>query len=59
MRSCKEITKLISLSHERELTFFERTELKFHLFICKSCREFNKNLETLRKTFKEFNQPNR
>lgn len=54
MRSCKEVAKLISISQEEKLTFGQRAELKFHLFMCKHCKHFSKNVNTLRSALRGF-----
>ena len=56
MRSCQEVARLVSLSQEQELTFGQKLELKFHMMMCKPCRDFSLNIKTLRKTLKRFNE---
>ncbi len=38
--SCEEATLKISKSHHQKLTFSEKQRLKFHMAICKPCRDF-------------------
>jgi hypothetical protein len=40
MFSCKKAARLLSESHDRALTFWERLRLGFHLVICRTCRRF-------------------
>ncbi|SHE61457.1 Putative zinc-finger [Microbulbifer donghaiensis] len=54
MKNCREVTRLLSESQERELTLAERTSLKFHLAMCSGCRNFGKHLGTLRKIARSY-----
>ena len=45
--SCKEATRLISVSSERKLTLKERLELKIHLSVCSLCVNFSKQIKYL------------
>ncbi|SDZ81615.1 zf-HC2 domain-containing protein [Microbulbifer marinus] len=54
MRNCRETTRLLSESQERELTLSERTSLKFHLAMCSACRNFGKQLGTLRQIARSY-----
>lgn len=56
MRNCREITRLLSESQERELTLAERASLKVHLAMCSGCRNFDKHLGTLRKVARSYAQ---
>ena len=49
MRSCKEITQLISDSLERKLTWSEATELRLHKWVCVYCRRFQRNILALQR----------
>ena len=49
--NCKQASKVISQSLERKLTLSERLALKFLLFICNACKQFNQQLIALRSTF--------
>ncbi len=46
--SCKEVSRLLSESMERKLSFWERMGLWFHLSMCKLCKGFSKDLQQLR-----------
>ncbi len=48
MMSCKEVSRLLSESMERKLSFWERIGLWFHLSMCKLCNGFSKDLQQLR-----------
>ena len=49
MSRCKDITKLISDSMERKLSFWQRIDLRTHLILCGFCRRFQANVLALRK----------
>ncbi len=48
MLSCKQASQLISQSLDRSLTLRERFALQLHLIICKYCKRFSQQLQTLR-----------
>jgi predicted anti-sigma-YlaC factor YlaD len=52
---CKQASQIISQSLDRKLTLRETLVLKFHLFICIACKQFNQQLMALRTTFKKLN----
>ena len=54
MPSCQEVTRLLSLAQERSLKLSEKAQLKMHLFMCRRCSRFSKNLLTLRQTMQQF-----
>lgn len=54
MRSCKEVSRLLSASQEQKLTFMQRAELKLHLAMCKHCSRFNNNLTAIRSAVQGF-----
>ncbi len=49
MLSCKEATQLLSLSQDRDLSLWEKAQLKLHIFICRNCTHCQKNMNFLRK----------
>lgn len=49
MLTCKKATRLISESQDRPLTLIQRTRLKFHLAMCKGCKNYNKQIEMISK----------
>ncbi len=49
MMNCKQATRLVSQSQDRELSLPERIRLRFHLFICSGCSNYNKQIAFLRK----------
>ena len=52
MLSCKQSSQLISQSLDRPLTMRERFALKLHLFVCKYCKRFSQQVQTLRVAIK-------
>jgi len=47
MLTCKQASQLISQSLDCPLTWSERVQLRFHLFICTACRHFKQQLNQL------------
>ncbi len=47
MRSCKEISKLVSGSLDRPLSFRDKTEVWMHLRMCRLCNAFWRDLQRL------------
>jgi hypothetical protein len=50
MLSCKETSQLVSQSLDRRLTLAERIGVRVHLFICKACGLFTKQIALIRAT---------
>lgn len=48
MMNCKQATALLSQRQERPLTQVERLSLRFHLMMCSGCRNFSRQMESLR-----------
>jgi hypothetical protein len=53
MLSCKQASKLLSQSLDRKLSWKERFELRFHLFICDVCTRFAKQLKIMQKAIND------
>lgn len=53
MMNCKQATQLMSESHDRTLTRWQRIGLKFHLLICNGCRAYNKHLDFISKAMQQ------
>ena len=52
MLSCKDASRLISMGQERHLSLVERVGLRLHLWMCSSCRRFEKQLGYLRQVLR-------
>ncbi len=48
MYTCKEVTQMVSESLDRKLLLHQRMGIRFHLFMCKLCSRFRKQLLILR-----------
>jgi hypothetical protein len=48
MRTCKEVTRLISESLDRDLPLRERIGLRMHLIMCKFCSRYEKQTLMIR-----------
>lgn len=53
MLTCKDASHLISESQERPLGFMERWGLRFHLWMCISCRRFERQMALMRQALRE------
>ncbi|MDF7798053.1 zf-HC2 domain-containing protein [Pontiellaceae bacterium B1224] len=53
MRTCKEISKLVSESLDRELPFRERMAMRGHLMMCSLCRTYSHQMRQLRSVLKK------
>ena len=51
---CRQVTRMISESHERSLDIQEKVGIKVHLVMCAHCRRFQRKCETLSRMMKEF-----
>ncbi len=52
MLSCQQASQIVSQSLDRPLTTRERFALKFHLLICKYCKNFSQQLNAMRVALK-------
>lgn len=59
MKSCQEITRLLSESQERALTVKERILLKMHTIMCFGCGNFEKQMHMLRRMARAYAKGNR
>jgi len=48
MLSCKHTSRLISEAQERKLSLKERISLRLHIWMCNSCRRFEKQIHFMR-----------
>lgn len=49
MRSCREITALVSQGFDKKLSFSERLAIGTHMLICSGCRNFRSQSQFIRK----------
>lgn len=54
MMSCKQATALISQGQERPLKLSERLSIKLHVSMCGGCRNFEKQMTSLRDLSQQF-----
>lgn len=47
MLSCKQVTRLVSQSHDRRLSAMERWRVRMHLWYCLGCRRFVRQMKFL------------
>lgn len=48
MPSCKEVSRLVSESMDRELPFRQRFSMRLHLLMCSLCSRFRRQIAFLR-----------
>ena len=53
MLRCREISKLVSESMERQLPFLERMHVWIHLMMCRLCSGFSRQMRLLRRAARE------
>lgn len=56
MYSCEEATFLTSKSMHQKLTFAQKQQLKWHLSMCKYCREYERNIKIINNGAKNINR---
>lgn len=54
MLNCKEATRLLSEAQDRPLSLREKLTLNMHTMMCSGCRNFGKQMDTLRVIAKKF-----
>ncbi len=54
MRTCKEVSMLLSQAQERPLNYVERIGVMLHLLVCKGCTNFRAQLDFLRKAMHRY-----
>ena len=55
MLTCKKASQIISASLDKPLTLRERIALQLHLMICKYCKRFSTQLQSMRVAIKQLN----
>ena len=56
MFNCREVTRLVSESLDRELPLSQRIGVKMHLFMCKLCPEVRRQMLFIREAIGRFSQ---
>ena len=54
MLSCKQASELVSQALDRPLSIRERWSVRFHLFICRACTRFSRQLAFMQATIEKF-----
>lgn len=57
MLSCEQATRLLSERQERGLSFGEKTSLTLHTAMCSGCREFGRQVISLRELIRSAGEP--
>ena len=53
MLRCRDISKLVSESMERQLPFRQRMQVRVHLMLCRLCAGFARQIRLLRRAAKQ------
>lgn len=56
MRSCREITALMSRGLDKKLDLNERLAISLHLIICSGCRKFQTQSQFIRKAAQRYTE---
>jgi putative zinc finger protein len=59
IHTCKEIHRLVSEGLDRDLSFFERVDLRVHLVYCDACTNFNGQMGLIRKAMRKMDIPDK
>jgi hypothetical protein len=53
-KTCKEATLLMLQKQDKPLGLIDSLGLKFHLFICKACPNFERQLQTMKQALSDW-----
>lgn len=56
MKSCREVSELVSQSIDRRLSLIEWMQLRMHLLLCDACSRFKRQAEFLHAAAREYAQ---
>ncbi len=56
MRSCRDITALVSQGLDRKLNLSERLAINLHLMMCSRCRSFQRQTQFIRKAAQRYTE---
>ena len=51
--SCREVSRLVSKSMDHRLPISQAVEMKMHLFMCKFCSRFKKQVHSIRQVIRD------
>jgi hypothetical protein len=54
IRSCKEVSSLVITREDRALSIVEQLQLRGHMFICKACPIFERQILTMRHAMQQW-----
>lgn len=54
MKSCKEVTELVSQSIERRLSLIEWMQLRMHLLACTACSRFTRQMKFMHAAARDY-----
>jgi hypothetical protein len=54
MKTCAELTQLLSEAQDRKLSFAEKWATRTHLMMCRGCRNYEKQLNFLRNAMRGY-----
>jgi hypothetical protein len=54
MRSCREISALVSQGLDKKLSFGERLAIGMHVMLCSRCRNFQRQTQFIRKAAQRY-----
>ncbi|NOR26237.1 MAG: zf-HC2 domain-containing protein [Desulforhopalus sp.] len=58
MFNCRDVSRLVSESMDRELSFTKRMGVRFHLMMCRHCAGFRHQLARIRKIIRSQDEEN-
>lgn len=56
MRSCRDITALVSQGLDRKLSLGERVAINLHIMMCSRCRNFQRQTRFIRKAARHYTE---
>jgi hypothetical protein len=56
MRSCRDITALVSQGLDRKLSLGERLAIGLHVMVCSRCRSFQRQTRFIRKAARHYTE---
>jgi predicted anti-sigma-YlaC factor YlaD len=53
--TCQEVHRLTSEGLDRKLSLVERARMRMHLLVCDACRNFNSQMQLIRRAMRRLN----